>query len=64
MSTKKKTTKTTVLVDQDTLHSFIEGGLWSMRLLKEHETVTGVQLIDNQYEVEINGDTKQMELPW
>ena len=62
---KKKITKTTVLVDQDTLHSFIEGGLWSMRLVKENETVSGVQLVNGQYEVELSNDgSKQMELPW
>lgn len=64
--TKKIVKGTTILIDQDMLHSFIEGGLWSMRLLKDHESVTGVQLVGNQYEIYTNAEvnSEQADLPW
>lgn len=62
---KKKVKETTLIVDKDTLHSFIEGGLWSMKLLKDTEEVTGLVRNGDVYEVTLNGDTEELkELPW
>jgi len=62
----KNTKTTTLIIDKDNLHSFVEGGLWSMRLMKEHESVVNIVANGDNYEVTLLPETNkdQSELPW
>lgn len=60
MTSKKKTTILTV--DGDLVESWIEGGLWGMRLIEHGESVVGVEAIGNgKYAIEVKQTGKELD---
>lgn len=60
MSKKKKSTILTV--DAGLVESWIEGGLWGMRLIEHGESVSGIEAIGNgKYAIEIKKTGKELD---
>lgn len=63
MSIQKKTVSLTI--NEDLVNSWIEGGLWMMRLIEDGEYVTGISAnADGSYNITLKskGDKRQIDL--
>lgn len=54
--------KTTILtVDADLVESWIEGGLWGMRLIEHGESVSSVEKVKGKYAIEVKQTGKELD---